>query len=254
MKILHLKEIKRQLTTEQKQRLLKSLKCIREQLNSNIGGETDIPADGNLTVSENEFTSNEKPERHVISKKFDTTADFDSYVRLRRGIKITPREKQSIVSEILKELATTPATPAIPTTPSNKPTPSPNKQQTPQKQNSQTQSKSTPESKPNNEDDDISVYDDIRVTKSITFSDENAGANALADFLEELELMNQQPTENTDFYLKYEISDAFGINNTTVIKKLKEGNQFCWTAFSTFKSAEDTNKPSDDKSQDNDEL
>ena len=46
------------------------------------------------------------------------------------------------------------------------------------------------------------------------------------------------PTQRDKFFVKYESTDDFGTNSTTVIKKLKEGNQFCWTAFSKYESAE----------------
>lgn len=45
------------------------------------------------------------------------------------------------------------------------------------------------------------------------------------------------PTEVTDFYIKYENTDDFSNNNTTIIKKLKEQNMLCWTAFSKNQSA-----------------
>lgn len=51
------------------------------------------------------------------------------------------------------------------------------------------------------------------------------------------------PTKQDKFSVKYENTDNFGTNSTTVIKKLKEGNQFCWTAFSTYRKAEDEGKP-----------
>jgi hypothetical protein len=41
-----------------------------------------------------------------------------------------------------------------------------------------------------------------------------------------------KPVEMTDFMVKYESTDDYSNNNTTIVKKLKEGNQFCWTAFS----------------------
>jgi len=52
-----------------------------------------------------------------------------------------------------------------------------------------------------------------------------------------------KPTQQDKFFIKYEITDAFGQNNTTVIKKLKEGNQFCWTAFSKYETAEEEGSP-----------
>jgi hypothetical protein len=132
----------------------------------------------------------------VIAKTFDTNADFDSYINQRRGIEITSKEVQSIVSEL--------------TTPSQ-----------------------------NSEDEpEVTVDDTIRITKTITFVEENEGANILADLLIKLELQDQKPIETVRYYIKYETTDEFGNNNTTVIKKLKEGNQFCWTAFSKYERAE----------------
>lgn len=52
-----------------------------------------------------------------------------------------------------------------------------------------------------------------------------------------------RPTEIDRFHVRYETTDDFGNNDTTVIKKLKEGNQFCWTAFSKHESAEEEGKP-----------
>jgi len=46
-----------------------------------------------------------------------------------------------------------------------------------------------------------------------------------------------RPTKIDNFHVKYDITDPFGNNNTTIIKKLKESGGFCWTAFSKFESA-----------------
>lgn len=45
------------------------------------------------------------------------------------------------------------------------------------------------------------------------------------------------PTHQDKFFVKYENTDDFGTNNTTVIKKLKDGNQFCFTAFTKHEKA-----------------
>jgi len=58
---------------------------------------------------------------------------------------------------------------------------------------------------------------------------------------------NAKPTQQDKFFVKYESTDSFGTNNTTVIKKLKEANQFCWTAFSKHERAEDEGKPEEEK-------
>ena len=52
-----------------------------------------------------------------------------------------------------------------------------------------------------------------------------------------------KPTQRDRFFVKFETTDDFGNNDTTVIKKLKEGNQFCWTAFSKHETAEEEGKP-----------
>ena len=48
-----------------------------------------------------------------------------------------------------------------------------------------------------------------------------------------------KPTQQDKFFVKYENADTFSNNSTTIIKKLKEGNQFCWTAFATYENAEE---------------
>lgn len=201
MQLKNIRALKDKMTQEQKRRLLIGLRKLKEEYTGNIGGETDITNADNLQVNEDEFTTRVGPETNVIAKTFDTKSDFDSYVNQRRGIEITSKEVQSIVSEL--------ADPS---------------------QNSGGENEVT--------DDDT-----IRITKTITFVDENEGANILADLLIKLELQDQKPTETTRYYIKYEATDEFGNNNTTVIKKLKEGNQFCWTAFSKYERAEEEGNP-----------
>lgn len=48
-----------------------------------------------------------------------------------------------------------------------------------------------------------------------------------------------QPTRQDRFFVQFETTDGFGNNETTIIKKLKEGGQFCWTAFTKNENAED---------------
>lgn len=201
MQVKNIRALKDKMTQEQKRRLLVGLRKLKEEYTGNVGGETDITNADNFQVNENEFTVRTGPETNVIAKTFDTKADFDSYTNQRRGIEITAKEVQSIVTEL--------ATPL---------------------QNS-------------NDEDEVTVDDTIRITKTITFVDENEGANVLADLLIKLELQDQKPTETTKYYIKYETTDEFGNNNTTVIKKLKEGNQFCWTAFSKYERAEEEGNP-----------
>lgn len=111
---------------------------------------------------------NDNPNLNVISKKFNTQSEFNSYVAQHRGLQILPQEKQT-----------------------------------------------------------ISNYSSAK------------------------------PVEMTDYMVKYESTDDFSNNNTTIIKKLKEGNQFCWTAFSknttsetsVNQSTQDNNLQEDDNTQ-----
>jgi hypothetical protein len=197
------------LSERQKKMLLVGLKKIKE-CTGNIGGETDITNADNL-VAEDEFTAATKPERNIIAKTFDTKADFDSYVNQRRGIEMTSKEQEALITEELPS--------------------------------QQSNSSGNPEMNNTNGEEDFTVNDPIRITKSITFVDDTEGADILADLIEKLELQTSKPTQQDKFFVKYEITDNFGKNETTVIKKLKEGNQYCWTAFSKHESAEDEGKP-----------
>ena len=217
MNIKRLKSLKEQMSEEQKRKLLIGLRKFKEGC---IGGETDIPADGNLSVAENEFTSGDsRPQPKAIAKTFDTNADFDSYVNQRRGIEMTPKERQALVTE----LASAPPAQAAPPT------------------------QATPSNEPSQ--DTETVDDKIRIQKSAPFMDDTQGADILSDFLAELELSHERPTSGDKFFMKYELTDEFGHNTTTVIKKLKEGGQFCWTAFSKYESAEEEGNPEGGKDE-----
>ena len=93
-KLKNIRQLKKTMTLEQKQRVLKALRSLKEQ-DGNIGGTTDITNADNL-VAEDEFTTG-AAERSVVAKTFDTEADFDSYVNQRRGIEMTQKEIQSIL-------------------------------------------------------------------------------------------------------------------------------------------------------------
>jgi len=153
----------------------------------------------NNNISEYQTSISNMKERNAIAKVFDTKADFDTYTNQRRGIEITQKELQSLTTE--------------------------------NKKISEIEATVDGDTIDNNSNDD---QDTIRITKSITFTDEIDGANILSDLLIKLQLKSQRPVEVNKYYIKYEISDDFGINNSTIIKKLKEGNQFCWTAFSKY--------------------
>jgi hypothetical protein len=220
-KLKHFMKMKECITMEQKKKLLVVLKNLKENNRitiGNVGGETDIVNPDNF-VTEDEFTAKDVPTKNVIAKTFDTRGDFDNYVNQRRGIEMTPKERQSI-QNILREVA---PTQTIPSTPSNQPAVEPG------------------------DKDDITVDDSIRVTKSTTFIDETEGANILAEFIKHLGLQKLKPTQQDKFFVKYEFTDEFGVNTTTIIKKLREGNQFCWTAFSKHERAEDEGKPESEK-------
>jgi hypothetical protein len=228
MNIQKIRELKPRLSDEQKKKLLVGLRKLKEQ-DGNIGGTTDIVNADNLQVAENEFTSGDtQPSPKVIAKTFDTKADFDSYVNQRRGIEMTPKEMQvlSVIKEAaLSSMSQRPVQPSPKF--SQKPSPRPTPQQKPQPA----------------EQEENTADDTIRVQKSNTFMDDTQGADILSNFLSTLELADEKPTHGDKFFIRYEITDGFGNNTTTVIKKLKEGNQFCWTAFSKYESAEEEGNP-----------
>jgi hypothetical protein len=204
--VKRLKALKSRMNEDQKQKLLIGLRRMREDLGEN-------PVDGNMLTAENEFTTTDsQPHQKVIAKTFDTNSDFDSYVNQRRGIEMTPKELQALTA------MTEQADP-------NEPTPS---------------SSSEPSQ------DEETVDDKIRIQKSLTFVDETQGAEILTKFLAELGLDKQRPNGGDKFSLRYEMTDEFGKNTTTVIKKLKEGPQFCWTAFSKYESAEEEGRPDEE--------
>ena len=224
MNIKRLKALKEQMSEDQKRKLLVGLQRFKEN-NGNIGGTTDIVNPDNF-VAEDEFTAATKPETNVIAKTFDTTADFDSYVNQRRGIEITPKEQQALMTErSISELAPSPmaARPATPPKPTNQPAPTPNE--------------------PSGEDEEeVTVSDEIQIATSIEFVDETQGADILADFIIALGLQSVQP-QPSRFGVKFEQTDGFGLNDTTIIKKLRKGGKFCWTAFSKHESAKDEGNP-----------
>lgn len=217
------KKLKEQMSEEQKRKLLIGLRRFKE--GGNIGGTTDIVNPDNF-VAEDEFTAATKPETNVIAKTFDTTADFDSYVNQRRGIEITPKEQQALMTErSISELAPSPmaAKPAASSKPTTPPAPTPNE--------------------PSGEEDkEVTVSDEIQIATSIEFVDETQGADILADFINALGLQSVQP-QPSRFGVKFEQTDGFGLNDTTIIKKLRKGGKFCWTAFSKHESAKDEGNP-----------
>ncbi len=134
------------LTSEQRRKILISLKSLKEEYTGNIGGETDIANADNLMAEDNAVVG----EKNIVAKTFDAQGDFDTYVNQHRGIEMTSKEQQSILG--------------------------------------------------------------YKKTK---------------------------PNQQDKFFVKYETSDTFGNNATTVIKKLKEGNQFCYTAFAKTQNSND---------------
>ena len=230
------KKLKERMGVDQKQKLLVGLRKLREQ-DGNIGGTTDIVNADNLQVSENEFTSGDsQPVSKVIAKTFDTEADFDSYVNQRRGIEMTPKELQSV--SVMAEAAVPQQNQQMPPQPKVHQ----KNQQMPQPKAPQP-SRPNPQPQAGEEAEDTTAEDKIRVQKSNTFVDDTQGADILSNFLSELELFQEKPTHADKFFMRYELTDDFGNNTTTVIKKLKEGNQFCWTAFSKYESAEEEGNP-----------
>lgn len=162
--IKHFTKVKEFMTLSQKRRLLEVLRSVKEEYTGNIGGEvgTGLDADG-PPVNEDEFTAREKPEANVVAQTYDTEADFNSYVRVRRGIEITPKE-----------------------------------------------------------------------------------AEAIANFRQ------IRPTRQDKFSVEFKTTDAFGDNNTTVIKKLLQDNKFTWVAFSKHENATEKGKPDSEKAGEED--
>ena len=206
-KLKHFMKVKECMSLEQKRRLLIGLRKLKEEYTGNVGGETDITYADNLQVSENEFTAATKPERNPVAQEFEVQGNLEDIMKKYRGLEMTSKERQSLV----KELA-------------------------PPKENPIRQkSQPTPESNPNK-------TPTVRITKSVTFTDDTNSANTLADLIQKLGLQNDNPVEQGAFFVKYEKVDDFGKNTTTVIKKQKEGNQMCWTAFSQNIDAQQTAK------------
>jgi hypothetical protein len=85
--------------------------------------------------------------------------------------------------------------------------------------------------------DTVQSDDKIVITKSIIFHTETEGADILADLLTKMGLADQKPTQQDNYSARYELTDDMGVNQTTVIKKLQDGDGFCWTAFSKFQNS-----------------
>ena len=81
-KLKHFAMIKESLSLENKRKLLKALKLIKECASCGCGIKEDII---------------DEPERNPVAKTFDTQADFASYVKQRRGIEITSKEQQALL-------------------------------------------------------------------------------------------------------------------------------------------------------------
>ena len=58
-----------------------------------------------------------------------------------------------------------------------------------------------------------------------------------------LNFTKAKPTKRDKFFVEYETTDAFGNNTTTIIKKLRDGGQYVWTAFAKHESSEDKEIP-----------
>jgi hypothetical protein len=153
-KLQHFTKVKECMTEAQKRKLLGVLRTLKEEYTGNVGGETDIRNADNLMVAEDEFTARVKPEPNVIARTYDTEADFESYVRMKSGIEMTPKELEAIAN-----------------------------------------------------------FKEIR------------------------------PVKQDKFSVEFRTTDDFGNNNRTIIKKLLQGKELSWVAFSTFETAEEEGKP-----------
>jgi hypothetical protein len=184
-----LKKSKGKMSEAQKKKLIIGLKKLKEGYAG--GGNTDITNPDNVVAEMDTDT-----ERHVVAKTFDTKGDFDSYVNQHRGIQFTPKEQQAIMS--LQSVK-------------------PNQQdnffvkyeKTDDFGTNQTvvikklkdgntfcwtafanYAKADAEADPEGEEQggNATVNDDIRITKTITFENDDESANILGDFLRGLEL------------------------------------------------------------------
>jgi len=61
--------------------------------------------------------------------------------------------------------------------------------------------------------------------------------------------LHARPSQQDKFFVKYETTDGFGNNETTVIKKWKENNQFVWIAFTKHEAAEESNSEVEKKAE-----
>lgn len=55
--------------------------------------------------------------------------------------------------------------------------------------------------------------------------------------------METKPSKLDKFHVKYDTTDQFGNNTTTIVKKLKEGDQFVYTAFTKYSNANKEAEP-----------
>lgn len=198
-KLKHFMKVKECLSMEGKRKLLHALKLYKETL---------APQDHNMLDEEDPTQA----ERNVIAKTFDTQADFDSYVNQRRGIEFTPKELQSIQNykdskptqqdrffvkyestddfgnnstTIIKKLKEgtqfcfTAFSKHEKEEEEGKPEGS-EEEEGGEELKEQEQSQ--------NAGEDMTVNDKIRITKTITFVDDNEGPNILSDFLLKLDL------------------------------------------------------------------
>lgn len=222
-KLQHFTKVKERMTEAQKQRLLTVLRTLKEEYTGNVGGETDIRNADNMMVAEDEFTAREKPEANVIAQTYDTEADFDSYVRIRRGIEMTPKELEAIANftetrpvkqdrfsvefrttddfgnndrTIIKKLLQDgkPTWVAFSTHENAEEEGKPNDQKAEESSGEEENGGEEPELPPlkeavppQPEDNTFEVKDPIRVTKSITFQGDD-GADVLTDFLQKLDI------------------------------------------------------------------
>lgn len=228
MQIQKIRELKNQMSDDQKRRLLVGLRKFRESV---LGGEPVEDPSGNMLTTEDEFTGtgvSTSTEPKTIAKTFDTEADFDSYIQQRRGIEMTPKELTAIQNfrearptmmdkfmvkyEATDEFGQNDTTvikklrepesgqfcwTAFSTHEAAEDEGKPEEpEETGDKGGGEDELPDLPDLKEQDDshmpsepdNDEVTVGDKIRISKSITFADETQGADILANFLQALDI------------------------------------------------------------------
>lgn len=219
-------DTKKQMTVEQKQRLLKTLRVIKEQFNGNRGGTTDITNADNFML-ENEFTAAEKPDKNPIARTFKTKGSVEEEAKKVQGSELSKQDIFALNEFGLVKEAAAPQPAPQPKPPA--PTQAP--KQAPQQPTSQ------PVKQPNanqQASEPITVLNEVEVVESIIGKTDTEVANILSDFIHKLELKKTPPTVPNKFEIRFTSVDANNNNVEAIIKKIKRDGGFAWYLCRTF--------------------